>query len=69
MTLNPLFHILIFQHDEEGEGEGGDGKQEGKTMVSWLVRRCVDSLLPVDTDSARGIYIQASVFVPMMNWR
>ncbi|KAK3866666.1 hypothetical protein Pcinc_027818 [Petrolisthes cinctipes] len=46
---------------EEGEGESGDDKQERKTMVSWLVRRCVDSLLAPDTDSARGIYIQVQL--------
>ncbi|XP_050714863.1 HEAT repeat-containing protein 6-like [Eriocheir sinensis] len=43
----------------EGEEEGKPG--EGRSMVSWLVGRCVDSLLAFDHEAVRGIYIQVQL--------
>lgn len=59
-TSQPLVttahHSNVSLQLSEGEEEAGPG--EGKTMVSWLVGRCVDSLLACDHEVVRGIYIQ-----------
>ncbi|MPC27846.1 HEAT repeat-containing protein 6 [Portunus trituberculatus] len=43
----------------EGEDEASTGGE--KTMVSWLVGRCVDSLLALDHEAVQGIYIQVQL--------
>lgn len=52
---HPQHSALKLQLSEEEEEASTGGE---KTMVSWLVGRCVDSLLALDHEAVRGIYIQ-----------
>ncbi|XP_068227049.1 HEAT repeat-containing protein 6 isoform X2 [Palaemon carinicauda] len=45
----------------EAINSGSEDEAQGKTMVSWLIQRCVDSLLTPDPDAVRGIYIQVQL--------
>ncbi|XP_064083632.1 HEAT repeat-containing protein 6-like isoform X2 [Macrobrachium nipponense] len=45
----------------EDECDKSEDEAQGKTMVSWLIQRCVDSLLTPDHDAVRGIYIQVQL--------
>ncbi|XP_069168799.1 HEAT repeat-containing protein 6 isoform X1 [Procambarus clarkii] len=45
----------------EEEEEKSEDNPQGKSVVSWLMQRCVDSLLTPDHDAVRGIYIQVQL--------
>ncbi|XP_053631163.1 HEAT repeat-containing protein 6 isoform X1 [Cherax quadricarinatus] len=45
----------------EDEEEKTENNMHGKSVVSWLMQRCVDSLLTPDHDAVRGIYIQVQL--------
>ncbi|KAK7070059.1 hypothetical protein SK128_021268 [Halocaridina rubra] len=43
------------------EGETEENKLPEKNTVSWLIQRCIDSLLSPDREALRGIYIQVQL--------
>ncbi|XP_071518174.1 HEAT repeat-containing protein 6 isoform X2 [Panulirus ornatus] len=45
----------------EDEEEKAEGKTQARSMVSWLIQRCVDSLLTPDHSAVHGIYIQVQL--------
>ncbi|XP_063860757.1 HEAT repeat-containing protein 6-like isoform X2 [Scylla paramamosain] len=49
-------NLNLLSEEEEEASSGGE-----KTMVSWLVGRCVDSLLALDHEAVQGIYIQVQL--------
>ncbi|XP_042229695.1 HEAT repeat-containing protein 6-like isoform X2 [Homarus americanus] len=45
----------------EDEEEKTEDNAQDKSMVSWLIQRCVDSLLTPDHEAVRGIFIQVQL--------
>ncbi|KAK7075377.1 hypothetical protein SK128_007681, partial [Halocaridina rubra] len=45
----------------EDEDETEENKLPEKNTVSWLIQRCIDSLLSPDREALRGIYIQVQL--------
>ncbi|XP_069990164.1 HEAT repeat-containing protein 6-like [Penaeus vannamei] len=58
--LEKKMAMMNWLSEDEGEKVSGD-KDQGKSMVSWLIQRCMDSLLTPDHEAVRGIYIQVQL--------
>ncbi|XP_042874779.1 HEAT repeat-containing protein 6-like [Penaeus japonicus] len=58
--LEKKMEMMNLLSEDEGEKTGED-KDPAKSMVSWLIQRCMDSLLTPDHEAVRGIYIQVQL--------
>ncbi|XP_037791057.1 HEAT repeat-containing protein 6-like [Penaeus monodon] len=58
--LEKKMAMMNWLSEDEGEKVSED-KDQGKSMVSWLIQRCMDSLLTPDHEAVRGIYIQVQL--------